>query len=620
MTVSQKYIAEVVVGLPVEGPFDYVIGQDLRDQIQAGMRVLVSFNRRKMVGFVVGFKEKSAFEKLNTIIKLLDKNPALDNNAVELTRAVSQYYGCSWGEAIETYLPPYLRKNKEFDQEVNIVEADSSQRGSKKQLVVDKSPDKRWVFIKDAVSASLSEKRGVIFLVPEVQMIEGVLSRLKKEVSCPIYAFNTKMKPADEFERWVEIKKQGFCVVVGSRSTVFAPVANLGLTVVYDQENDAYKQEQVPHYNANQVALMRSEIEGSDLIYVSSAPSAELWLETQNDKIAKVIIEADKYSDIQFVDMNNYNPQKTSLISAPLQNSIYQFLEDKKRIVLLINRRGHSTFTQCNQCGYVLKCPRCDVSLTFMSAKNIMVCRRCNYHRELPKICPGCNGSYLRSSGTGIEKLESQVSKYYQQARVAKYDKETRKFPVNADIVIATQAILKRKDDVSVDLIAVINFDSELNHFDFRSGSKAFSFLVNLRQMAKEKLIIQTRMMDNYCLNAVTNMFYDGFYKEELNSRRELGFPPFRQLISLVLRGTDEAIVLEQAKVLYNLFKDDQESKSSGIEVMDLHPDAVSKLRDKYRYAIVLKGEKAETMQDFIKKTLKNYKRKKGTILTVNVE
>ena len=619
MTNISKKIAEVVVGLPVEGPFDYAIGQDIRDQIQVGMRVLVSFNRRKLVGFVVGFKEKSAFERLNTIIKMLDNTPALDSNAVELTKAISEYYGCAWGEAIETYLPPYLRKNKDFEEKVNVPVVDISNLESKKQLVVDKSPDKRWVYIMDAINATLSEQRGVIFLVPEVQMIDGVLNRLKKEVTAPIYAFNKKMKPVEEFERWVDIKKQSFCVAVGSRSTIFAPLSNLGLIVVYDQENDVYKQEQVPHYNANQAALMRSDIEKSNLMYVSSAPSSELWNDAQKNKISKVIIEAEKYSDIQFVDMNNYNPQKTSLISAPLQNSINQFLENKKRIVILINRRGHSTFTQCNQCGYVLKCPRCDVNLTFMSAKNIMVCRRCNYHRDLPKICPGCNGSYLRSSGTGIEKLESQVSKFYQQARVAKYDKETKKFPSNADIIIATQAILKRKDDVNVDLIAVINFDSELNHFDFRSANKAFSFLVNLRQMAKEKLIVQTRMMDSYCLNPVKNMFYDGFYKEELSLRKELGFPPYRHLVSIVIRGADEALVLAQIKVLYDLLKENKEDKGSSIEILDIHPDSVSKLRDQYRYAIVLKGKKVETMHKFIKKTLKNYKRKKGVILTVNV-
>lgn len=620
MTDITKKIAEIVVGLPVEGPFDYAIGQDIRDKIQAGMRVLVSFNRRKLVGFVVGFKEKSEFERLNTIIKLLDNIPALDINALELTKAVSEYYGCSWGEAIETYLPPYLRKNKEFEQRLNIVKVVQRDQTVSKQLVVDKSPDKRWAHIKNTIKSTISEQRGVIFLVPEAQMIEGVLERLKKEVTCPIYAFNKKMKPVEEFERWVDIKKQGSCIVIGSRSNVFSPVTNLGLIVVYDQENDVYKQEQVPHYNANRVALMRSEIENNDLMYVSSAPSAELWNDAQKGKISTVIIESDKYSDIQFVDMNNYNPQKTSLISAPLQNSIYQFLENKKRIVLLINRRGHSTFTQCNQCGYVLKCPRCDVNLTFMSEKNIMVCRRCNYERDLPRICPGCNGSYLRSSGTGVEKLESQVAKYYMQARVAKYDKETKKFPANADIVIATQAILKRKDDVKVDLIALINFDSELSHFDFRSANKAFSFLVNLRQMAKDKLIVQTRMMDSYCLNSVKNMCYDKFYEHELTLRKELGFPPFRHLVSIVIRGADEKIVQEQAKGMYDLLKGNQGDKNSAVEVMDIHPDSISKIRDQYRYAIVLKGKNIEIMQKFIKKTLKSYKRKKGTILTVNVE
>jgi primosomal protein N' (replication factor Y) len=618
MKISDKKVAEVVVGLPVEGPFDYSINEEFQSRISVGMRVLILFNRKKMVGFVVGFKQRSAFKKLNPIIEVLDKTPSLGQSALELVNMISQYYGCSRGEAIESYLPTYLRKNKGFDDVLELNEVVEKDKKPSLQLIVDKSLTKRWVYIVEALNEVL--KKSVIFLVPEIQMISDVVKKLKNEVSCEIFAFDKKLTPKNEFEKWVNIKKSDSCIVVGSRSTVFSPVWNLGLIVVYDQENDAYKQEQTPHYDANEIVRMRSEIENCNVLFVSSAPSAELWKEASKDEWGKAIIEAEKYSEVQFVDMNNYNPRKTSIISFPLQNNIFNILENNKKAVLIMNRRGFSTLTQCNQCGFVLKCPRCDINLAYMYSKKLMICRRCNYQKELPKICPECNGSYLRSIGTGIEKLESEVARLYPQARVARFDKETKKFPKDANIIIATQAIIKEKENLNMDLVAVMNFDSELNHFDFRSANKAFSLLVHLRQIAKEKLLIQTRMTDDYCLKSIKNMYYDDFYKKELKLRRELKLPPFRHLVSMILRGKEESVVLEQSKELYKLLEEEKENKKNKIEILDIHPDIMSKLRDKYRFVITLKGTSVKNMLKFVKSVLKKYKKRKGVIVTLSVD
>ena len=243
-----------------------------------------------------------------------------------------------------------------------------------------------------------------------------------------------------------------------------------------------------------------------------------------------------------------------------------------------------------------------------------MICRHCHFTTELLKICPQCQGSYLRSLGTGIEKLESEAARLYPSARVACFDKEKSGLPQNWDILIATQAILRFQDQMKVHLIGVLRFDEELNRFDFRSGQRAFNLLVHLRQWAQEKLVIQTRMMDNYCLKALAQMDFDAFYRKELNLRRELGFPPSRHLVAVGLRGKKEDVMLEESHRLFDQLK---ERSPRGMEIMEPHPDMVPKLRDQYRWTIMLKGKTLRPLLLTAKRTLKSFK-KKSVIITVD--
>ncbi len=610
-------IAQVVVGLPVEGPFDYSIPENLKEQIAVGQRVRVSFARRISIGYIVGFKEKSSFPKLNPILSLLDSAPTLDQRALQLTKQLSEYYSCSWGEAIEAYLPTPLRKVKEFNFSLPLKASSLSTSSKEITLLHDVSLDKRWPFLIEQIKKRLTNKESVLFLIPEISLAGAIESKLKTSIDAAMIISERPTNDKKDLEHWCKVQDGNAYLCLGTRSAVFTPLSKLGLIIIYDEENGSYKQEQIPHYHVHQVAFMRQELEGCEIIFVSAAPCAETWGEAKKEKWTRVDFSNDQPAAVQMVDMTNYNPQKTSILSFPLQNSIQKILENRGRIILFMNRRGFSTLTRCNQCGFTVKCQRCDVNLTYLYSKKMMVCRHCNFTQELPKLCPSCHGSYLRSMGTGMEKLESELARLYPYAKVSLYDQDTTQFPQMSNIIIATQAILREKENIRADLVAMMNFDAELNRLDFRSAQKAFSLLVHLRLLAKEKFVIQTRMIDSYCFPAISKFDFNLFYNKELVFRKELQLPPYKHLVAINLRGAKEDVVFEQSKILYQSLT---AQTPSAIEVSDLHPDILPKLRDKYRYSIMLKGKSVKGILAFAKKVLKDFKRRGKVILTINVD
>lgn len=361
---------------------------------------------------------------------------------------------------------------------------------------------------------------------------------------------------------------------------------------------------------------MRADISHCRIIYASSLPTAETWERAKRDQWERVEFTDSSESKVQLVDMTNYNPQKTSILSFPLQNAIQKTLDDNGKIVIFMNRVGFSTRTHCQQCGFTVQCERCNVNLTYLYSKKIMVCRHCNTKKELPKYCPNCKGSYLKSTGRGVEKLESEVARLYPHVHSVCYDSDSKSFPKSADIIITTQAIFRQHGDWKASLVAMLNFDAQLHHMDFRSGQRAFSLLVHLKQLAKEKFLIQTRMKDNYCITAVKNMDFKKFYRQELKLRKELELPPYKRLIALGLRGINEEAVFEQCTSLFDKLT---EKCPKGITVSDPHPDVNPKLRDKYRFTIVLKGKSIKTMLLHIKTALKKLRKRKA-IITINVD
>ncbi|MBP9853942.1 MAG: primosomal protein N' [Candidatus Omnitrophica bacterium] len=613
----EKNIALVVVALPVDGPFDYSVQKDQMNQIEVGMRVKILFNRRKMMGFVVGFKEQSEFKTLNPILNILDNQPSISPLMLEWSKQVAEHYACSWGEILERLFPMALRKGHNIDyMDKEIV---FSRPGSApiKELWVDVSAKEFWPDMIESIKHCVTAGESTILLAPDKSHANQIVRKISKLIDVPIIHAEKKGKVAEQLSQYQKLVGKDPCVIIGTRSAVFSACPNVGQIIILDAENEIYKEEQSPHYQADFVAQVRAAVEGCRLILVTSNPSAEHWHMAKKEKWTVKQYPDKAQVQFQLVDMNNYNPQKTSILSFPLQNSLQKIFEQKGKALIYFNRKGFSTYTQCNQCGHALKCPRCNTNLNYVYSKKIMTCRSCNFHMELPSKCPQCKGAYLRSLGRGIEKLESEVHRYYPYVNVAVVDKDTKTIPSGTDIVLATSAIFNHTFKFSPDLVAVLQYDQEINRSDFRCSHKALSLLIKLRQLAKEKLIVQTRHPDDQSIMAAKTMDFSSFLDGELDNRKTLELPPYKQLIAVILRGTDEKKVLDATNLLALRF---QEQAAEKVEVLDPYPDVRAKLRDQYRYIIMLKGKSNISLVHVVKDVLKNFKNKRNVIISVNVD
>jgi len=610
----KKPIALVEVGLPVDGPFDYKVPESLSGKVHVGSRVLVNFNRRRRTGYVTGLTAKSRFKQLNPILAALDEGaPSLDAKALRLTKLFKEHYGCSWGEAIETYLPKALRLRAKTN--LKAPEGQGSTRPpAKKILLHDFGLNKRWEHILGMIEAHIKENRSVIFLVPEKSYLKAIEEHLKNYAAL-LRHLEAKVSQDEESQRWQQLKTGAPYIVLGARSAVFAALKDVGLIIIFDEEHSAYKQDQSPHYHAHDVALLRSMTEDADCLFVSSCPSAEIVHEAKGKGWQMITLE-DNLPGVQLIDMRNYNPKQTSRLSYPLQNQLDELIKKGGRALLFMNRRGFSTLTRCNQCGHTLSCPHCNTSLTFMHAIKKLACRHCTYQIDLPKICPACNGSYLRSVGMGIEKLESEIARFFPEARVVHYDKETAVVPSTANVILATQALMKERETLKLDLAAILSFDALLNQGDFRSAQRSFAHAVHLAQMTRSRLVVQSRNTGNYCIEALKKWDFKKFYIEELKLRRELQYPPFSHLLLVLIRGKKEETVVEQARALYEIITKKQ---AKGIDVLEPNADFMPKLRDQYRYTIMLKGKNLKALLTLAKGAIKALK-KKGVLITLNVD
>ncbi len=611
-------IAQVVVDLPVEGPFDYEIPSSLASGVALGHRVLVSFQTKTLIGYVVGLKATSAFKRLKPILEVLDKNPALSSSMLDLARDFAHDYCCSLGQAIATFLPAYFKKTKKAVEFSINDERCENKRQNQIVVVQDALFKYFWPLVVERMHKAIADNADVIVLVPENDRIAWVVEQLKSAgLDQPVAILDKQLKEKDQIADWVLVKEGKVKIVIGTRSAIFAPVVSLGLIVVLDENNFSYKQDQSPFYHARQVALMRAKQNNADLLFVVRSLSLELYYFLQKKKAQLFSIPLrDQVCLSQVIDMTNYKYGKSQLISIPLSHAIEKVLSAQGKILLVMNKKGFGSFGVCAKCQHILKCPRCDVPLTFLFETKEVVCRYCNHRAPYPTACPQCHGAYLHFSGMGIEKLESEIARRFPSARVQCYAKESETSPKDFDILIATQAVVRLDAQLCFDLTCVVQVDSELNRLDFQAGESAFSLLTHLQAMTKEKLLMQTHLRDNYCLKAVTQQNPTLFYKKELALRRELQFPPFTHIVEIVVRSTDQPSALGQAEFLFTTLN---EKKIKGIEILPVQTLALARLRDQYRFVIVVKGKSRKALVGLIRQALAMIPRGSKTMTTVNV-
>jgi primosomal protein N' (replication factor Y) len=609
--------AKIVPGLAVSGPFDYIVPDELAQKISVGCRVKVNFSNRIITGYVVGLARRSKITNLKNILDLIDTIPVLDKRMLGLTRELSNYYVCSWGEAIETALPEGIRKGKPVYIK-DSVKNTGPVIYTTAMLLHDLDGRVRWEIYLTQIKAALENRQSAVIILPDIEAVFRTEKIIEEQLGCNHVLLYRKQPK--EIETWEKIKDGHIELVIGTRSAVFAPLANLGLIIIDEEHNPVYKQDQVPHYHAREVALMRSKIEGIKIILGSASPTLESILSARKKQIDyRLLPRIKKLPEIKILKMRNLpvlDKKNRLILSRYLSDDILATITSKGKVLMFINRRGFATFTYCHSCGKALACPRCNINLVFHFEGRLLVCHRCNFTMPLPDICPNCNAGYIKYSGLGTEKVESELARIFPQARIKIVKSATQLDLKEADIFISTESIIG-KIDYNFELIAVLSIDSSLSRIDFRAPEKAFFLLSGLSRLTENKIIIQTNLSHHYVFKAIENNQPEVFFDQELKQRKQLSLPPFTHTCLIKLRGKVESKVKDASLTLFNKLIEVNKNKS--IKIIAHICGQPYRLRGNFYWLILLKGSSALKISKFLKIYLKDY-RHSGIIVTVDMD
>ncbi|MBB6715146.1 primosomal protein N' [Clostridium gasigenes] len=469
------------------------------------------------------------------------------------------------------------------------------------------------------VEETIKNGNSAIVLVPEIALTPQMIERFKGRFGKEVALFHSRLSEGERHDEWHRVHDGNAKLIVGARSALFLPARNLGLIIIDEEHENTYKSEQNPKYQTREVAEFLSRLKGCKVIFGSATPSIESYYRAISGEMK--LIELNNRVDkkpmpkMQIVDMRNeLKSGNMSIFSKELYNSVNEALKNKEQIILFLNRRGFSTFVSCRGCGYVFKCPNCDISMTYHK-NGFLVCHYCGKTEKQPKICPKCESKYVKFFGSGTQKVQDEVVKYFPSARVLRMDVDTTRGK-NAheniynsfkngegDILIGTQMISKGLDFPNVTLVGIIAADISINIPDYRSAEKTFQIITQVggragRGEKEGKVIIQTYTPDYYGLIYAKNYDYEGFYNEEFALRGLMGYPPFGKL--LLINGSsknEEQLKVFMKNLAIELKKINNEY--TYINMLGPVPCIITKIKDSYRWQILFKGE---LPQEFCKK------------------
>ncbi len=468
-----------------------------------------------------------------------------------------------------------------------------------------------------ALARAISMGRRAIVLVPEIALTPQTIARFAARFPDRVAVLHSRLSLGEQFDVWQRIKGGAFDVVIGSRGALFAPQPDLGLIVIDEEHEWTYKQqEQLPRYHARDVAIKLSELTNSVVILGSATPDVSSYHRAQRGEFRLLQLperisggEISPLPQVEVVDLRRELKEgNRSIFSRSLSRSIAESLAAREQVILFLNRRGTATFVQCRDCGFVLRCRRCDVSLTYHAAEDDLVCHRCNHRTKIPHVCPNCLSRRIKFLGIGTQRVQEEVAKAFPEAQLLRWDRDVtrgkhsheqimdRFLAHEADILIGTQMIAKGLDMPLVSLVGVINADIGLYLPDFRSSERTFQLLSQVAGRAGRgkiggRVIIQSYTPEHYAVVAAAKHDYSTFYAQEMAFRRQQGDPPFSRLARLIYTHTNAALCQREAERIYHLLE--QEKDSQGLPNTTLFgpsPSFIQRVRGRFRWQIIVRS------------------------------
>lgn len=631
-----KNIAAILVKDPVIDEDDINLIEFLREKTLC--KYIDAFRLLIPVGIMKGAKAK---KKRVIVLKNEDlsniKNPDGYKKFIEFFKTNSGKYTKS--ELINEHSISQYKLNKLIENEVLSIEEESVFRyndrvynkDSAKTLTIEQeniireyinSDDKMFllkgvtgsgkteVYMK-LVERVLLEGKSAIILVPEIALTPQMIERFKGRFGVNVALFHSKLSDGERFDEWFRVKEGKAKVIVGARSAIFLPAKNLGLIIIDEEHENTYKSEQNPKYQTKEVAEYLSELKGCKVILGSATPSIETYYRalTGEMKLLELNSRVDNkpMPPMKVIDMRNeLKGGNKSLFSRELFIAIQERLKRKEQIILFLNRRGFSTFVSCRSCGYVFKCDECDISMTYHK-NGLLICHYCGKTKREPRECPKCHSKYVKFFGAGTQRVEEEVKKYFNNVRILRMDVDTTRDKHSyeriyntfkngeADILIGTQMVSKGLDFKNVTLVGILAADMSINIPDYRAAERTFQIITQVAGRAgrgdkQGEVLIQTYTPQHYSLQYAVNYDYEGFYEKEFTVRAMMKYPPFGKL--LLINGTSkkEELLKNFMHKITMMIKPLVES-CLDIEILGPIPCMISKVKENYRWQIVIKGE-----------------------------
>ncbi len=493
------------------------------------------------------------------------------------------------------------------------------------------------------IEIMLEKKKQSILLVPEIsltpQMVERVIGRFGEQVSI----FHSGLSNGEKYDQWKRIKSGKSNIVIGARSAIFAPLDKLGLIIIDEEHETTYKSSTRPRYHAREVAEIRCQIENCHLVLGSATPSIESYYKGKTGEYhlyeLKHRVQNIPMPKIKLIDMRNELKEGNySILSKELKEAIHSNLEKNQQSILFLNRRGYSTFISCRQCGYIEKCPHCDVSLTYHFNEKRLICHYCGYSKTVPRICPVCKSKKIKYLGTGTQKVQSVIEKEFPNAKILRMDVDTTRKKgahdriINAfknqeaNILIGTQMIAKGLDFPNVTLVGVIIADTSLNLPDYSSAERTFQLITQVAGRAGRgalmgKVIVQTYQPNHYSLVHAKSHDYINFYNDEITIRREMFYPPFKDIINIVFSSENEKDLIKQSNEFYMELTDyiKRNRKDLLMDVYKPVPSSVSKIKNKYRWHMIIKTNDTNHFKVILDKIYQEYLNKSQINIAIDV-
>ncbi|MEY8444022.1 primosomal protein N' [Lactococcus ileimucosae] len=563
----------------------------------------------------------------SAVIKYFVENALVEVTQKEVSRTAAVF------EAVTPDKPKVLNEEQELAFNAIIASAD------KPFLLEGVTGSGKTEIYLQVIEHTLKEGKTAIMLVPEIALTPQMSNRFIARFGEKVAIMHSGLSDGEKYDEWRKIKEGHAQVVVGARSAIFAPLENIGVIIIDEEHETSYKQDSNPRYHARDVALLRAKYHHARLILGSATPSLESRARAQKGVYHLLTLkhrasEQAFLPEVQIVDMRSNLSDQSVNFSDILLEKIREKVERKEQVILMLNRRGYSSFVMCRDCGFVVGCPNCDISLTLHMDTKTLNCHYCGHQEAVPQVCPNCNGRKIRYYGSGTQKVQEELEKLLPDLRILRMDVDTTKTKNahekilskfgahDADVLLGTQMIAKGLDFPNVTLVGVINADTGLNLPDFRASERSFQLLMQVagragRANKKGEVIIQTFNPGHYAVKLVAAQDYEAFYRQEMYYRQQLSYPPYYFTVQILVSHKDEDIVAKKAYEIASLVK---EKLSDKAKVLGPTPKPIARTHNLYHYQILVKYRFETQLEEVLNQVLDLTQKRENKNLRVLID